>query len=111
MALKYKHTLLFVDDEKSITKALHRLFRKDGYHIITASSGMEGLELLEKAERPVSLIISDQRMSGMNGAQFLEKAKKIFPDAVRFLLTGYSDMDAVVEAVNKGEIHRYLTKP
>ncbi len=111
MALKYKHTLLFVDDEKSITKALHRLFRKDGYHIFTASSGMEGLELLEKAERPVSLIISDQRMPGMNGAQFLEKAKKIFPDAVRFLLTGYSDMDAVVEAVNKGEIHRYLTKP
>ncbi len=111
MTLKYKHTLLFVDDEKSITKALHRLFRKDGHHIFTASSGMEGLEVLEKAERPVSLIISDQRMPEMNGAQFLEKAKKIFPDAVRFLLTGYSDMDAVVEAVNKGEIHRYLTKP
>ena len=111
MALKYKHTLMFVDDERAITKALHRLFRKDGYHILTASSGMEGLELLEKAKNPISLIISDQRMPQMNGAQFLERAKKIFPDAIRFLLTGYSDMDAVVDAVNKGEIHRYLTKP
>ena len=111
MAHKYKHTILLVDDETSITKALNRLFRKDGYHILTASSGQEGLDLLKKVEKPVSLFVSDQRMPGMTGAQFLEKAKKIFPDAIRFLLTGYSDMDAIVAAVNKGEIHRYLTKP
>ena len=111
MSLEQKHTLLFVDDEVSITKALQRLFRREGYYILTASSGQEGLALLGKAEKPVSLIISDQRMPQMTGAQFLEKAKEIFPDAIRFLLTGYSDMDAIVDAVNKGEIHRYLTKP
>ncbi len=111
MPLKYKHTIMAVDDEASITKALRRLFRKEDYHLLTASSGPEGLELLKNAERPVSLMISDQRMRGMNGSQFLEEAKKIFPDAIRFLLTGYSDMDAIVDAINKGGIHRYLTKP
>jgi len=100
-----------VDDEAPITKALRRLFRKDNYQILTALNAQEGLELLKKAQKPVSLIISDQRMPGMSGSQFLEEAKKIFPDAIRFLLTGYSDMDAIVDAINKGGIHRYLTKP
>lgn len=111
MALKYKHTILIVDDEGSITKALNRIFRKEGYKILTASNGLEGIELLKKNESPVSLIISDQRMPGMTGSEFLEKSKDIFPDAMRFLLTGYSDMDAIIDAVNRGEIHRYLTKP
>ena len=111
MTLKYKHSILLVDDEISITKSLERIFRKEHYKIFTASGGKEGLELLSTLEEPVSLIISDQRMPEMTGAQFLEKARKIFPDAGRYLLTGYSDMDAVVDAVNKGEIHRYLTKP
>ena len=111
MENKYKHTILLVDDEESITKALRRLFRTTGFKIKTALSGQEGLDVLEKAEEPVSLIISDQRMPEMTGARFLEKAREIFPDAIRFLLTGYSDMDAIVDAVNKGEIHRYLTKP
>lgn len=111
MALKYKHTLLLVDDEAPITKALQRTFRKDGYTIYTASSGEEGMNRLQEAEKPFSLIISDQKMPGMSGAQFLEKAKKIFPHAIRILLTGYADMNAIVDAVNKGEIHRYMTKP
>ena len=111
MILKYQHSILLVDDEVSITKSLKRIFRKEDYKIFTASSGKEGLELLNTLEEPVSLIISDQRMPEMSGVQFLEKARKIFPDAGRYLLTGYSDMDAVVDAVNKGEIHRYLTKP
>ena len=111
MALKYKHRLLFVDDEESITKALNRIFRKEGYEIQTALSGQEGLDVLKEDKKPFFLIISDQRMPGMTGAQFLEKAKKILPNAMRILLTGYSDMDAIVDAINKGEIHRYLTKP
>ena len=111
MALKYKHKLLFVDDEESITKALYRIFRRQGYEIHTASSGQEGLKVLKEDKRPFSLIISDQRMPGMTGSQFLEKAKKIFPESIRILLTGYSDMDAIVNAINKGEIHRYITKP
>jgi len=111
MSLKYKHPLLFVDDEESITKALRRLFRKEEYDIYTAASGQEGLDRLREVGKPFSLIISDQRMPEMNGAEFLEKAKGIFPQAIRILLTGYSDMDAMVDAINKGGIHRYFTKP
>jgi response regulator RpfG family c-di-GMP phosphodiesterase len=111
VALKNQHTLLLVDDEKAITRALQRLFRKEGYKILTAESGSEGLQKLEQSSESVSLIISDQRMPEMNGAQFLEKAKSLYPEAVRYLLTGYSDMEAVIHAVNKGEINRYLTKP
>ncbi len=111
MTLEHKHCILLVDDEVSITKALQRLFRKEGHQIITATSGQEGLDLLKDIEKPISLIVSDQRMPEMTGSEFLEKAKYIFPDAIRFLLTGYSDMGAIVDAVNKGEIHRYLTKP
>ena len=104
-------TVVFVDDEESITNALKRLFRREGYDILTASSGQNGLDVLKESKKPVSLIISDQRMPEMSGAQFFEHAKKIFPDAIRILLTGYSDMDAIIDAINKGEIHRYLTKP
>lgn len=111
MMAKREHTLLLVDDEKSIIRALQRLFRREGYHILTADNGRNGLELLEAYKDPVSMIISDQRMPEMNGAQFLEKAKEIQPNAIRYLLTGYSDLDAVIQAVNRGEIHRYLTKP
>ncbi len=111
MVRKYKHCILLVDDEVSITKAVKRLLRKEDYHIQTASSGAEGLELLKKSKYQISLIISDQRMPQMNGAQFLEKAKALFPNAMRMLLTGYSDMDSIVDAINNGEIHRYITKP
>lgn len=111
MQAKREHTLLLVDDEKSIIRALQRLFRREGYCILTADNGRNGLELLKSYEEPVSMIISDQRMPEMNGAQFLEKAKELHPNAIRYLLTGYSDLDAVIQAVNRGEIHRYLTKP
>ena len=108
MALRYTHKLLIVDDEESITKALQRVFRREGYEIHTALSGQEGLAVLTAAGDRFSLIISDQQMPGMSGAQFLEKAKEISPHARRIILTGYSDMDAIVDAINRGEIHRYL---
>lgn len=111
MALKYQHAILLLDDEKSITSALQRLFHRENYRILTASSGQEAIALMKQQERPISLIISDQRMPGMNGSQFLEVARSLSPNTIRFLLTGYSDMEAIVDAVNKGEIHRYLTKP
>lgn len=113
MTKKHKHTILLVDDEPSILSALKRLLRRDGYRILTAGDGEEGLEVLQLAngQNPVSLIVSDQRMPGMSGAQFLEKSIALAPDAIRFLLTGYSDMKSLEEAVNKGEIQRYLTKP
>ena len=108
---KQQQTILLVDDEASILKAINRLLRNEGYIIKTATSGAEALQTIRNEDLPVALIISDQRMPEMNGAQFLEQAKRLAPDAIRFLLTGYSDMAAVVDAVNKGEIHRYLTKP
>jgi response regulator RpfG family c-di-GMP phosphodiesterase len=111
MDLQNKHTLLLVDDEHGILSALKRLFRKEGLRILTAENGRQGLDTLRQADTPVSLIISDQRMPGMNGATFLAESMTLVPDAMRFLLTGYSDMDAVVDAVNNGKIHRYLVKP
>jgi response regulator RpfG family c-di-GMP phosphodiesterase len=111
MALNNEHTLLLVDDETAIIRSLKRLFRKEGYKIFSAENGLEGLECLKNGAQNVSLIISDQRMPGMTGAQFLEEAKKLAPAAIRYLLTGYSDIDAVIHAINKGEIHRYITKP
>ncbi|MBU1172656.1 MAG: response regulator [Proteobacteria bacterium] len=108
---KNRHIILFVDDEEAILKSLARLFRRHGYTILTASGGEEALTLIGEQEKKISVIISDQKMPKMNGAAFLEKAKQICPDAIRFLLTGYSEMGAIVDAVNRGEIHRYLTKP
>lgn len=111
MTLQFEHSVLLVDDEQSIIRSLQRLFRKEKYQILTASSGQEGLNVLSGFGNPVSLIISDQRMPGMTGAQFLENARILAPDATRFLLTGHSDVKDIIDAVNKGEIHRYLTKP
>lgn len=109
--LKHKHTILLVDDEVSITKSLQRVLRKEGYIVITACNGQEGLDILHNSKEVVSLIISDQRMPGMAGIQFLKKTIKILPNAVRFLLTGYTDIEVILDALNKGEIHQYLAKP
>lgn len=111
MTTNYKHTVLLVDDEKSILTSLTRLLRRKGYQIVTAESGQAGLDALTDHSGTVSLIISDQRMPGMSGSQFLEQAAELAPDAFRFTLTGYADINAVIDAVNKGKIHRYLTKP
>lgn len=104
------HTILFVDDEKSILKALQRLFFDEDYHILTACSGKEALELLAAGEKP-TVIISDQRMPEMGGAEFLAKAKKMLPESIRMVLTGYADINAAVDAVNLGGIYRYILKP
>ncbi|MFH0729833.1 MAG: HD domain-containing phosphohydrolase [Pseudomonadota bacterium] len=104
-------SILLVDDEVAILKSLQRLFRKTGYRVLTANGGREGLEILKVEKETVALIISDQRMPEMNGAQFLEHAKAIVPDALRFLLTGYSELSSLADSINKGEIHRYITKP
>lgn len=111
MALKYSHRLLLVDDEASILNSLKRLFRRKKYEILTASNGRDALEILRQSGDTISLIISDQRMPVMTGSLFLEEAVGMAPNAIRFLLTGYADLDAVTDAVNKGKIHRYITKP
>ncbi len=109
--LKHRHSILIVDDEESILNAFKRILADEDYEIHTANNGMEGLNKLREAQKPFSLIISDQRMPVMNGVQFFSQAKDIFPDAVRILLTGYADTDAIIDAINKGGIHLYFTKP
>ena len=102
-------TVLFVDDERNILNAFMRVFRMEGYNILTAGSGPEGLELV-KGNR-VALVVSDHRMPGMEGVEFLSKVKEVSPDTVRFMLTGYADIKAVMGAINKGNVYRYITKP
>lgn len=101
--------LLFVDDEPSILNALKRAFRGKGYAIRGATSGAEGLALLE--QQPADLVLSDMRMPEMDGAQFLEQVFNRWPDTKRILLTGYADAGATVAAINRGKIWRYISKP
>ena len=102
-------SLLFVDDEANILKSLKRLFRPQGYTIHTAESGAAGLTCLK--EHRIDLVISDMRMPEMDGAAFLEQVYRQWPDTVRILLTGYSDITSTIDAVNKGCIYRYISKP
>lgn len=102
-------TLLCVDDEPNILSSLRRLFRGQGYRILTADSGAAGLILMQ--EERVDIVISDMRMPDMDGARFLEQVRERWPDTVRMLLTGYSDVGAILAAINRGEIYRYITKP
>lgn len=101
--------LLIVDDEENILKSIKRIFRKDGYQILTATNGNEALEALKENE--VNVILSDQRMPHMTGSEFLAEAKKIQPDSVGMILSGYADFDAVVSAINEGSIYKFLNKP
>jgi len=102
-------TLLLVDDEENIVSALKRLFRRDGYRVITACSAAEGLQRL--AETEVDVIISDQRMPGMTGVEFLRQAKALYPDTVRMTLSGFTDLQSIIDAVNEGAVYKFLTKP
>ncbi len=102
-------TILCVDDEPSILSALRRLFRAQGYEVLTEESARAGLIVLEA--RQVDLVISDMRMPEMDGVQFLEQARARCPDTLRLLLTGNADVRLILDAVNRGEIYRYITKP
>ena len=102
-------TVLLVDDEPSIVSSLRRLLRGDGYRILTANSGKEGLKLLE--EHTVDVIVSDQRMPEMTGVEFLREVRRLYPDTVRIVLSGYTELQTVTDAVNGGAIYKFLTKP
>ena len=103
-----KITVLYVDDEENNLFSFKATFRVK-YNVLTAISGDEALKILD--EKSVHIIVTDQRMPEMTGVEFLEKVIEKFPDPMRILLTGYADMGAVVEAVNKGKIFHYLAKP
>jgi diguanylate cyclase (GGDEF)-like protein/PAS domain S-box-containing protein len=102
-------TLLLVDDEPNILNSLSRLLRREGYTILTATSPLEGFELL--AKHPTQVVISDQRMPEMSGTEFLSRVRHLYPNTVRLVLTGYTDLDSVTGAINRGAIYKFLTKP
>lgn len=104
-----QQTLLLVDDEMNILNSLYRLFRQDGYQILRASSPAEGFELL--ALHKVQLIISDQRMPSMTGTEFLSKVKTMYPETIRIILSGYTELASVIDAINHGAVYRFFTKP
>lgn len=101
--------ILFVDDDVTILDGYRRLLHHK-FSVSTAIGGRQGLALLQTSG-PFAVVISDMRMPGMNGAEFLANAREKSPDTVRMLLTGYSDLDAAIKAVNQGSIFRYLSKP
>ncbi len=101
--------ILCVDDEPNILSSLRRLFRGSGYQVRIAEGGAAGLQVLEN--EPVDIVISDMRMPEMDGAQFLQQVRARWPGTVRLLLTGHSDVNSIIDAINRGEIYRYITKP
>lgn len=103
-----KPPILVVDDEPDILFSLKALLRHD-FTVYTAASGAEALDVLRTT--PVHLIMTDQRMPAMTGAELLSRARCECPQAIRVIFTGYADLKAVIDAVNRGEIYRYLTKP
>jgi len=102
-------TLLFVDDELGVLKALRRVFFEEGYRLLTAGSGAEALEIM--AKETVDLIISDQRMPGMTGVELLREMKQRWPETIRIMLTGHGDVQTITEAVNDGAVYKFITKP
>ena len=102
------YKIMIVDDEPANLRTLERLFRSD-YQVVTAPSGAEALVLLQQHD--VALLISDQRMPGMTGVDLMTKTIAIRPQMVKILLTGYTDVGALIEALNSGLVYRYLTKP
>jgi DNA-binding NtrC family response regulator len=102
------YKIMIVDDEPANLRLLERLFRQD-YNVITAESGEEALSLL--AQHDTALLITDQRMPNMSGLELLKQTAELRPHMVRMILTGYTDVGTLVEAINSGLVYRYLTKP
>lgn len=103
--------VLFVDDEDNILRSLRRLIADEDYDPLFAGSAEEGLAVIRAADDDIAVIVSDQRMPGMTGVEFLREARSLAPDAGRILLTGYADISATIDAINKGGAHRYISKP
>jgi diguanylate cyclase (GGDEF)-like protein/PAS domain S-box-containing protein len=102
-------TLLLVDDEENILHSLKRILRKEAFNILTCNSAAEAFELL--ASHNVQVIVSDQRMPEMSGTEFLSQVKDMYPDTVRLVLSGYTDLRSVTDAINHGAIYKFITKP
>lgn len=103
-----KIQVLYVDDEVNNLHSFKAAFRRD-FMVFTAESAKDGLKILE--EENIDIIITDQRMPEMTGVEFLESIIPHYPEPIRILLTGYTDIQAVIDAINKGQVYHYVTKP
>ena len=103
-----KHEILIVDDEPANLQKLKRTFLTD-YTVHEAKTGDEALLILK--DRPVVAIVTDQRMPGMSGVNLLRQAREVRPDTIRIILTGFTDVEYLMDAINQGQVHRYITKP
>jgi diguanylate cyclase (GGDEF)-like protein len=104
-----EHILLLVDDEENITASLMRLLRHDGYQVLTANSAKAALEILQ--QYPAGVVVTDQRMPEMTGVELLTQVKNLYPNTVRIVLTGYTDLETVTDAINRGAVYKFLAKP
>jgi adenylate cyclase len=108
MPTNNKHSILYVDDEENNLVVFKAAFR-NYYNIFTCTSAKEGMKILK--ENTIALIVTDQRMPQMTGVQFLEAVIPDYPDTIRMILTGFSDIEAIINAINTGRVYRYITKP
>jgi diguanylate cyclase (GGDEF)-like protein/PAS domain S-box-containing protein len=104
-----QRTLLLVDDEDNIVAALRRLLRSEGWLVISASSAEQALQLMARHE--VDVILSDQRMPGMTGVELLRRARQLYPETIRLVLSGYTELQSITDAINEGAISKFLAKP
>lgn len=104
-----QRTLLLVDDEENVLAALRRLLRAEGWLVLSATSAEEALQLMARHE--VDVILSDQRMPGMTGVELLRRAKQLYPETIRLVLSGYTELQSITEAINEGAIYKFLAKP
>ena len=112
MSETQEYGILVVDDDEPIVKNMRRVLKRQGFNkVISALNAEQGIKLLEDTRNHFFLIMSDQRMPGLSGSEFLEKSIMLSPESRRMLITGYSDFESIVDAVNKGEIHQYISKP
>jgi len=108
-ARKSTATILLVDDEPNVTDALKRALRREPYEFLTAISGPDAQQILERQH--VDVVISDEQMPGMSGSEFLSKVRKQFPHTIRMILSGHASLEAAVRAINEGEVYRFFLKP
>ncbi|MGP9801273.1 EAL domain-containing protein [Rheinheimera sp. NSM] len=104
-----QQTILLVDDEENILSALKRVLRRDNYRVLTCTGAKQAFDIL--ALNQVQVILSDQRMPGVSGTEFFSQVKDMYPDTIRIVLSGYTDLRSVTEAINKGAIYKFMTKP
>ncbi len=103
------HTILVVDDQEVLRDILKDALQREGYQVFCAASAEEALSILSR--QPIDVIISDDKMPGLSGTELLTVIRQKYPETIRIMLTGYADLDSALQAINKGEVYRFFTKP